>query len=375
MKGITSNFKGDKIIWGIVVILIVISLVSVYSSIGSIAYRYKAGNTNYYITRHFFLLCAGITLMFITHKMPYTILYHLCNLILIAAGILLVYTFIAGKSEYGAKRWAEIGGQSFQTSDIAKFAIVIFISKTLAMSQENKETLFKAFKKIMWVVGIASALIFSSNLSTVILLFGASMVLMFIGNIPIKYLAYSTGIALLLAILAIFFSPQESKLARSGTWEKRITSFFGGDENKQVVLAKNAIASSALWGKGPGNSAVKYKLENASTDFIFPIIIEELGSLIGIIVLILYLVLLFRVKIIVKNLDSIFPALLAIGLTLNIIFQALVNMSVGVSIIPVTGQPLPLVSWGGTSLLLTFISLGVILNISNKAKQNKMNAA
>ncbi len=313
--------------------------------------------------------------MFIAHKVPYGFLYNFYLVIVAVAGFLLLYTAFAGEAEYGAKRWAVIGGQKFQTSDIAKFAVVIYISRILSVSQENRATLIQGFKKIMWVVGIACLLIVSSNLSTVILLFGVSIILMFIGNVPVKPLAKTIGIAVVLAIVMIFVAPSGSKLERSSTWKHRISSFFNDDENKQVVLAKNAIASSGFVGKGPGNSAVKYRLENVATDFIFPIIIEELGSILGIFVLGLYLALLFRTGIIVRDLSNTFPAFVAIGLSLNIVFQALVNMAVGVSIIPVTGQPLPLVSLGGTSILVTFVSLGIILNINQTAKAKEFKDA
>lgn len=375
MKTILSHFKGDKVIWLIALSLIVISLLSVYSSTGNLAYRYRGGDTSFYIFRHTSILLFGLFLMFIAHKVPYGFLYNFYLVIVAVAGFLLLYTAFAGEAEYGAKRWAVIGGQKFQTSDIAKFAVVIYISRILSVSQENRATLIQGFKKIMWVVGIACLLIVSSNLSTVILLFGVSIILMFIGNVPVKPLAKTIGIAVVLAIVMIFVAPSGSKLERSSTWKHRISSFFNDDENKQVVLAKNAIASSGFVGKGPGNSAVKYRLENVATDFIFPIIIEELGSILGIFVLGLYLALLFRTGIIVRDLSNTFPAFVAIGLSLNIVFQALVNMAVGVSIIPVTGQPLPLVSLGGTSILVTFVSLGIILNINQTAKAKEFKDA
>ncbi len=367
MKNILSQFKGDRIIWLIALSLIVVSTLSVYSSTGNLAYRYRAGDTSYYLFRHLAILLFGGVLMFVAHRTPYGVLYHFYLVILGAAIFLLLYTLFAGESEYGAKRWAVIGGQKFQTSDIAKFAIVIFVSRVLSVSQGSEYALSQAYKRIMFVVGFTCLLIVPSNLSTVILLFGVSLILMFIGNIPWKYIWRTAAGAIVVGALLI----SVLGLARSTTWENRIKSFLGGKENRQVVLAKNAIASSALVGKGPGNSAVKYKLENAATDFIFPIIIEELGSLVGIFVLALYLALLFRTGIIVRKLSTTFPAFVAIGLSLNIVFQALVNIGVGVSILPVTGQPLPLISMGGTSVLVTLVSMGIILNIQQTAEANE----
>ncbi len=362
-----SQFKGDRIIWLIALSLIVISTLSVYSSTGNLAYRYRAGDTSYYLFRHLTMLLFGGVLMFVAHRTPYKLLYHFYLVILSIAVFLLLYTIFAGESEYGAKRWAVIGGQKFQTSDIAKFAIVIFVARILSDNQRSQEALKQAYKKIIVVVGFACLLIVPSNLSTVILLFGASLILMFIGNIPWEYIwKTAVGAILVVALFIALFG-----LSRKTTWENRIKSYIGGKENRQVVLAKNAIASSALVGKGPGNSAVKYKLENAATDFIFPIVIEELGSLVGIFVLGLYLALFFRTGVIVRNLANTFPAFVAIGLCLNIVLQALVNIGVGVSILPVTGQPLPLISMGGTSVLVTFVSMGIILNIQQTAKNNE----
>ncbi len=374
MKCLRSYFTGDKTIWIMVIVLMIISFVSVYSSVGSIAYRSAAKDTTDYIFSHLKHLLIGLVIMFLVHRASYGYLYSLYHVIIITAGILLVLTLFAGRVQNDARRWFMLGPISIQTSEIARIAIVIFIARVLSVNQESKEASLQAFKKIMWVVGIICLLIVPSNLSMVILIFATSLILMFVGNIPVKYLAVTVGVSFLLALLVIFVVPQIPILSRSATWKNRVVSFFDeGKENPQVTLSKKAIASSNFIGKGPGNSVVKYKLKNASTDFIFPIIIEELGTIIGILVLLIYLALLLKVVQIVKRLKNYFAAFLATGLILNIVFQAFINMAVGVNMMPVTGQPLPLVSWGGTSLVITFISLGIILNISREVEKNELN--
>ncbi len=372
MKNILSYFKGDKIIWGVIILLIIVSILSVYSSIATLAFRYKHGNTGYYLFRHLAFVLAGIFALIVTHKMPHGFFYNSHKVILGIAFVLLVITFFGGVSEYGARRWANIGGIQLQTSDVVRFAVIIYISRILSVSQDNEATLLEALKKIMIVVAIACGLILPSNLSTAVLLFGTSLVLMYIGSIPTKYLIRIIGGAIVVAALFVLIAPKNSENVRFGTWSNRISKFIDGDDDMQVKLAKSAIATSNIIGKGPGNSGVKYQLENASSDFIYAIIIEELGTIMGVIVLIAYLVLLFRTVIIVKSISNTFPAFLAIGFSISIVFQALINMSVAVNIIPVTGQPLPLVSLGGTSMVITMASLGIILSISRTIKSEEI---
>ncbi len=373
MKEIFSKYlKGDPIIWTVIIFLSIISILSVYSSIGAMAYKKADGSANILIIRHLGFLFFGFVILYIVHRVPYNLFFSLSDVFVAASVILLTITFFVGVSHNDATRWLQLPGVGieFQTSDIAKFALIIYIAKVLSQSQNEDSNKTLAFYKIMAAVIIICGLILPSNFSTAFLLFATSLIIMFIGRIPMKILFIFIGI-LVFFVVVIFliasFSPD--LMGRSGTWMNRVMNIW---DNYQANLAKTAISSSGWYGKGPGNSIVRYILPQASSDFIFAIIIEEWGSLVGILVLASYLVLLYRTGVIVKASSRTFPAFLAIGLTVNIVFQALANMAVAVNLVPVTGQPLPLVSWGGTSIVLTFGALGVILSISRSLDKQKI---
>jgi cell division protein FtsW len=367
-KFLSKHILGDKVIWGIVVFLSIISMLAVYSSIGDLAFRYADGNTTVYLRKHITFILIGFVFMYLIHKVPYSIFFSLSQIIIILAILLLVFTMLLGVTRNDATRWLIIPGLdfSFQTSDIAKFGLIVYIARILSLNQGNQEKLDASFKQIMIATGIVCALILPSNFSTAFLLFVASLVLMFIGRISLKKIAGGIGIlvaGLAIAIVILSFIPS---MARVETWKNRVSGFVQGDENalSQPNMAKTAIATSGLFGKGPGNSEVKYMLPQANSDFIFAIIIEEWGSIIAILIIAAYLVLLYRVGLIIKRTSRTFAAFLAVGITVLLVFQAFMNMIVAVGIGPVTGQPLPLISMGGTSLLITFASLGVVLSIS-----------
>jgi cell division protein FtsW len=377
MKDIlAAYFKGDRIIWVVIVFLSVISIVSVYSSIGDLAYRHAGGDTNQYLFRHLRFLLLGFVFLYALHRVPYSIFFNISDLIIIVAAILLLLTLFMGVTENDATRWLKVPGVGikFQTSDIAKIALIVYISRILSKSQDSMGDLSNAFLKIIIPVGIICGLIFPANLSTALLVFLNSIILMFIGRIPIKKILLSVGALVGFGLIIILLAYTVPDLGRFGTWKNRIDTHINGgneDSNYQSDLAKAAIATSGLIGKMPGNSSVRYSLPQAYSDFIYAIIIEEWGSIVGILVLLSYLILLFRTGLIVKASSRTFPAFLAIGLTLNLVSQALVNMSVAVGIAPVTGQPLPIVSMGGTSILMTFLSLGVILSISRSLEKKE----
>jgi cell division protein FtsW len=377
MKEIISTyFKGDKIIWIVIAFLSIISIVSVYSSIGDLAYRHASGDTSQYLFRHLRFLLIGFVVLYFVHRAPYTLFFSISDLIIIVAAILLVLTLFLGVTENDATRWLKLPGVDikFQTSDLAKIALIVYISRILSTSQESPESLSKAFLKIMIPVGIICGLILPANLSTSMLVFFNSVVLMFIGRIPLKKIFLAFGVLIGIAGLLVLLSYTFPDVGRLGTWKSRIESHISGgndDSNYQSDLAKAAISTSGLIGKMPGNSSVRYSLPQAYSDFIYAIIIEEWGTVIGVMVLLSYLILLYRTGLIVKASSRTFPAFLAIGLTINLVFQALANMSVAVGIVPVTGQPLPLVSMGGTSIIMTFLSLGVILSISRSLEKKE----
>ncbi|MFN8256829.1 MAG: FtsW/RodA/SpoVE family cell cycle protein [Bacteroidales bacterium] len=372
MKEILSKyFKGDRIIWMVIVFLSIVSIVSVYSSIGALAYKKADGSANILIIRHIGFLAFGFLVMYFIHKVPFNLFFSLSNLFLGGAAILLVITFFVGVSHNDATRWLELPGVGieFQTSDIAKFALIVYIARVLSLCQDDNSNKSLAFYQILVAVLIICGLILPSNFSTAFLLFVTSIIIMFIGRLPSRMLLIFIGLLVLFVaiifLLAVFLP---DILGRSDTWLSRISNIW---DNYQANLAKTAISSSGLVGKGPGNSIVRYVLPQASSDFIFAIIIEEWGSIVGVMVLSAYLILLYRTGVIVKSSSRTFPAFLAIGLTVNMVFQALANMAVAVNLVPVTGQPLPLVSWGGTSIVLTFGALGVILSISRSLESEK----
>ena len=376
MKLLSKFFKGDKVIWGIIAVLSVVSLLVVYSATSNLAYKYHDGNTTFYLIRHLIFLTLGIIAAYVAHKVPYKAFFGLATVIIIAAFALLFLTWIFGATKNEATRWLTIPGIGidFQTSDFAKFALIVFIAKILSTNQKDNEQLKRAFIIIMAVVIGICALIFPSDFSTAALLFLTALILMFIGRIDKKYLLLTIGIAVIgvtLFIAVVFISGSDS---RFGTWKNRILSYVEADSesNFQAHQSKIAIATGGAIGRGPGNSRQRTILPHPYSDFIYAIIIEEYGAFTGILILILYVVLLFRTSKIVRKQERAFPAFLAIGLGLNIVLQAMVNMAVAVSIVPVTGQPLPFVSMGGTATLFTGISFGIILNISqNRKKQTK----
>ena len=370
-----KHILGDRVIWGVVVFLSIISVLAVYSSIGDLAFRYADGNTTVYLQRHILFILAGFSVMYAIHKIKYSVFFSLSQILIVVAVLLLLFTILLGVTRNDATRWLVIPGTSlsFQTSDIAKFGLIVYIARVLSLYQNDQEKLDASFNQIMIVTGVVCALIVPSNFSTAFLLFVAALVLMFIGRISIKKIF--TGVAYAVAGLAliIVISSFIPGVSRVGTWKNRVESFFKDDENalSQPNMAKTAIATSGIFGKGPGNSEVKYMLPQANSDFIFAIIIEEWGSLVAILIIIAYLILLYRVGLIIKRTSRTFAAFLAVGITVLLVFQAFVNMMVAVGIGPVTGQPLPLISMGGTSLLITFASLGIVLSISRSLDEQE----
>jgi len=371
MKTITAKiFKGDAVIWGVIAMLSIFSILAVYSSTGTLAFKYQGGNTLYYLLRHGFLLLIGFAIIFITHKIPVIIYLKISQILLFISIPLLVWTLIRGINLNEASRWLTIPGigLSFQTSDLAKFSLIIFIARFLAKNQGHIKDFKTGFRSIIiWII-IVCGLILPANFSTAAMLFFTSLILLFLGRVKIQYLLYVIGIGI--AGVAIFviiaINLPEQKQGRVGTWKKRIENYFSGksEENFQVEQSKIAIASGGFIGKGPGNSMQRNFLPHPYSDFIFAIIVEEYGVAGAFILIALYLVLLFRAGTIVRKSTSAFAAFLSMGLVISLIFQAFINMAVAVNLFPVTGQTLPLVSMGGTSIIFTCAAFGIILSIS-----------
>ena len=358
----------------IIIALSLISILAVYSSTGTLAYKYQGGDTTHYLIRHFVLLAIGFGIIYTTHRIPYTFYSRISVYLLYLSVPLLLYTLVSGMHLNSASRWIMLpGGVSFQTSDLAKFALIMYISRFLAQNQENIKDFKTGFRPvIIWIIVIC-LLIFPANFSTAAMLFVISYVLLFIGRVSSKYLALLMGsiiVTLGLAILLVFAFPQMKEVGRIGTWFARVERFTGmsdeidTDGNFQADQAKIAIATGGFTGKGPGKSTQRNFLPHPYSDFIYAIIIEEYGLLGGLGVLGLYLLLLYRATKIVKSSRHRFAAFVAIALAFWLVFQALINMAVAVNLFPVTGQTLPFLSMGGSSIFFTAAAYGIIISVS-----------
>lgn len=370
MAGILKNMKGDKVIWTVVFLLTIISFLAVYSSTGTLAWKFKGGNTEYYMLKHAVILFFGLLLMYFAHLVKYTYYSRIFQVALYVAVPLLFITLIFGLNINEAKRALQLPfSLTFQTSDLAKITLIIYLARMLTKKQNNIKSFKEAFVPLLVPVLVVCGLIFPANLSTAAILFTTSMVLIFIGRVRLNYFFGMIGIGILvlaMALTVLYYMPVE-KQGRFATWQKRITTFVDGGEsvdNYQVEQSKIAIASGYPFGKGPGNSTQRNFLPHPYSDFIFAIIVEEYGFLGGFIIIMLYLILLFRAVRIVTKAPGTFGSFLTIGVAFSLVFQAMINMGVAVNILPVTGQPLPLVSMGGTSIWFTSLAIGIILSVS-----------
>lgn len=367
-------FKGDGIIWGVIISLSLISMLAVYSSTGTLAYKFQGGNTAYYILKHFSFMLVGIIAIYITHLIPYKYYSRLAQLFLFIAVPLLAITLVLGTAFNSAPRWLTLPGIgiTIQTSDFAKLALIMYIARILSLRQDEIKDFYKSFLPIIFPMGIVCVLIMPANLSTSLIILTVSIILMFIGRIPIKHIMLLGFVSVLLVGCFIWLAPMTKTGFgyRVKTWEHRFVTFFtkekvkGEEDNFQVEQAKIAVAMGGVLGKGPGNSTQRNFLPHPYSDFIYAIIIEEYGLIGGLIVLFLYLYLLYRAGVIVRKANRTFPAFLTIGLAISLVFQAMINMAVAVNLLPVTGQTLPLVSMGGSSILFSSTALGIILSVS-----------
>ena len=381
MNGFLNNIKGDKIIWVVVFLLTLLSFLAVYSSTGTLAYRYQGGNTEYYMFKHSVILAFGLVLMYIAHLFKYTTFStRFFQIAFWFTVLLLVVTLFVGVDVNEAKRVLPLPFNfTFQTSDLAKIVLIIYLARMLSKKQENIKDFKSAFLPLMIPVFLVVGLIFFDNFSTAAMVFTTSMVLIFIGRVKMSYLFRMAGIGLVFLIISLtvlYFLPPDQQ-GRLGTWKNRISQFTNGEggDTYQVEQAKIAIATGGTFGKLPGNSTQRNFLPHPYSDFIFAIIIEEYGVFGGVFVVLLYMILLFRAVKIVTRAPGNFGAFLAIGVAFNLVFQAMVNMGVAVNLLPVTGQPLPLVSMGGTSIWFTAISIGILLSVSKEIDKKEKEKA
>ena len=409
-KTLGNIFKGDKVIWMIFFFLCIISAVEVFSA--SSALTYKGGSYLSPISKHVGILLLGIVAMLVTLNIQCRYFKILTPFLIFFSLITLIWVLVAGQSTNGAQRWVSLLGIQFQPSEIAKGTLVLAVAQILSALQTDKGADRRAFKYILIVGGIIVFFIMLENLSTAMLLCLVIYMMMILGRVPIGQLGKLLGIVTIvatsgIAFILIFGHAQKTEnpdrvlteqvenkkkdegifakvFHRADTWKSRIYKFmnseevtpekFDLDKDAQVGHANIAIASSNIVGRGPGNSVERDFLSQAFSDFIYAIIIEEMGIIGAVVVAMLYIILLFRTGIIANRCENTFPAFLAMGLALLLVTQALFNMCVAVGLAPVTGQPLPLVSKGGTSTIINCVYVGAILSVSRSAKKKTSDA-
>jgi cell division protein FtsW len=370
--------KGDRIIWMVLVALSCLSLLIVYSSTGALAYRQAGGNTTYYIMRQLIYQGVGYTSVIVMlNYVPVKFYNKIANFGLLVAIAFVTLGLVIGRSGEGTGRTLPLGFISFQPAELAKVALVIWVARMLANNQRDHAQLRAAFTKIIVGVGILCALMSFANFSSAVLLMGTAFIMMFVGRVPLKYLGlvFFAGIGL---IMLIYFAapllPDEGKFGRIQTVRARIERYIRGDKAyeeglTQADFAKVAIYRGGITGVGAGKSRVSNFMSAAYNDFIYSIIIEEYGLIGGIAVPFFYLIFLTRGGIIIRRCTRTYPAFLATGAISIIILQAMINMGVSSGALPVTGQPLPWVSWGGTSQVFTALTFGLILSVSSETDQ------
>lgn len=384
MKHFNRLFQGDRVIWMIVAMLTLVSLMAVYSATGTYANAKYDGNNTYVLLRHAVTLALGLGAVYVTHLLKYTYYSRLFQIAFWVSVPLLAYTLFFGVDLNEAQRVVHIFGISFQSSDFAKIALVGYLARELTVRQNEIKGFKSAFVPLMLPVLAIVGLIFPENFSTAGILFASCMVLLFVGRINMKYLlAFLAGALVIMSIYIIIVLNVAEDKGRTGVWVQRIESFvekFTGSEEKsaeelareanaedfQAIQSKIAIAGGGIIGKAPGRSTQRNYLPHPYSDFIFAIIVEEYGLLGGAFVVLLYLILLYRAIRIMVTIPQSFGGFVAFGLAFMLVMQAMVNIGVAVGIFPVTGQPLPFISMGGTSLLFTGCAFGIILSVSKE---------
>jgi len=375
MQKVLQHLKGDRVIWAVALLLAIFSVLVVYSSIVTLAYKYQGGNTEFYLFKHSVILFIGFLLTYVAHKVDYRYFSRTSQIALFLAIPLLFFTLLTGVNINDASRWLVIPviNQSFQTSDLAKLALIMFLARMLSKKQDNIKDFNQAFLPIMIPVLIVCGLILPANFSTAAMLFITCLVLMFIGRINLAYIISLISIGLVCFAIFITIAMKYNVSSRVNTWQNRIENFIDGGQqvNYQAEQSKIAIAMGGVFGKGPGRSTQRNFLPQSESDFIFATLVEEYGLVGGFFTILLYLILFYRGILIAKRSPRTFGSLLAIGLSFSLVFQAMINMAVAVNLFPVTGQPLPMVSMGGTSIWFTCLAIGIILSVSRNAENLK----
>jgi cell division protein FtsW len=385
-----NKIKGDKAVWIIVLLISLFSLLVVYSSSNVLAWRYRQGHTESFLFKQALIICFGFGLMILLQFFNYKYLSRISQIAFFIVLPLLLLTLLFGRSEGDAARWLEVFGISIQTSEIAKITLIVYIARVLTIKQNELHDIKVVFKHLMLPICTVCLLILPANFSTAAMLFCISFAMLFLGRVPMKILSIIAGICLVSVLIFgtwVWNGPTTIPGGRGPTWKARIEHFLHlqssdndqvdrgkvREENFQADMAKIAVANGQIIGVGPGNSSQRNFLPQANSDFIFAIFLEEYGLIFGLILIFLYMILFFRGISILKKSNHTFGGMMAIGLSFAIIFQAFINMAVAVGLFPVTGQPLPMVSSGGTSILFTLTALGIILSVSRWSADAKEN--
>ncbi len=370
MKTIFQHIKGDRAIWAIVTVLAIFSFMPVFSASTNLVYVVGSGSTLGHLAKHVALLIIGFGIIYGVHKIPYRYFSGGSVIMIPIVIVLLAFTLAQGTVIGGANasRWIKFGGVGFQTSTLASVVLLVYVARYLAKNKENV-ILFKESLWQLWLpVALILILILPANFSTTAIIFTMVIIVCFIGGYPPKYIGYilAIGVTFLMFFVLVAKAFPDAMPNRVQTWSNRIENFStqDGKEPYQVEKAKIAITTGGAFGLGPGKSVQKNFLPQSSSDFIYAIIVEEFGLIGGFGVVFVYFILLFRIFIVVKKTKTIFGTLLVIATGLPIIFQATINMAVATSLLPVTGQTLPLISSGGTSIWMTCFALGMILSVS-----------
>jgi cell division protein FtsW len=364
---ITAELRGDRVIWAILALLAIFSVLAVYSSTGTLAYRERGGNTEAFIFKHVVIMGGGILLTYLFHLMHYKRYSNWAPMMLALSIPLLLYTIFMGADINDARRWIAIPlvGITIQTSDFAKLALIIYVARSISSRQEYIKDFKNAFLPIIVPVLIICGLIAPADLSTAALLFMVCVLMMVLGRVDMRYIILLLLLGMVVFAMLIFIGHYIPDFVRVATWENRIREFVQEpDQIYQVVQAKIAIANGEWFGVGPGNSIQRNYLPSPYSDFIYAIICEEYGIFGGALLIGLYLLLFFRVTRLVTKSSKAFGAMVALGLSLLLIIQAYLNIAVSVNLVPVTGLTLPLISMGGTSIVFTCVAFGIILSVS-----------
>lgn len=393
LKNLRHRTKGDKVIWAMVLLLVLISLLVVYSATGSLAYKMYKGNTEVYLFKQIAFIGIGFCVIYFAHRVNYTLYSRVAKILFLVSIPLLIYTLFFGVTLNEGSRWIRLPiiNMTMQTSDLAKLSLFMFLARLLSRKQRVIKDLKRGFLPVVIPVGVTCMLIAPANLSTALLLGASCMLLLFIGRVNTKHLALIVMAALVPVFTLVFAAVIKHKTAanaevvvkesssnkltaRFGTWISRVENFmYGGndisnDNSYQTNQAKIAIATGGILGLGPGNSMARNYLPQAYNDFIYSIIIEEYGLIGGALMIFIYLVFLYRSIRLFKRCPYAFGAFLALGLSFTLVIQAMANMAVNVNLFPVTGVTLPLVSMGGSSFLFTCLSIGIILSVARNVE-------